>query len=274
MQAPVFVWGLGTQKAGTSWLARYLRRRPDVFIPFAKELHAFNYWWNPQAFQWVEWVFRKNIADFSDSDKPWLRWMAQELNERLQMKGPEDYPKFFIKRLRSHHRAYGEFTPSYILLPKSVLQQMQRLFPESKAIVLLRDPASRLLSAARMQSRRRHVPLAQQFEELLKSDIDLLYGRYEVTIPTVEEVFSRTKLLIMFMHEIFSDEGIGRICEFLGIPFIRGNYHEIEHGAPPDQEKPTREMWETAISLYCDTYRWAKERFRDRIPSSWQKIPD
>lgn len=272
MTEPVFFWGLGTQKAGTTWLARYLRRRPDVLSPFAKELHAFNYWWDPQSFKWVDWVFKKNIAEFSSSDKAWLKWRAQELKERLKMSGPADYARFFYRRLKPHHRAMGEFTPSYILLPSSVLAQMRDLFPRSKAIVLLRDPASRLLSAAQMQARRHHSPLIKEFEFIMSSEIDLLYGRYEITIPRIEEVFQPDNLLIMFMDQLFRDDSIKRICDFLGLPFIPGEYDRIEHGALPNQEQPSQEMWEKARDVYRDTYFWARQRFGPDLPPKWNAI--
>ena len=42
MTKPIFVLGVGAQKAGTTWLHEYLASLPEVDLGFMKEYHVFD----------------------------------------------------------------------------------------------------------------------------------------------------------------------------------------------------------------------------------------
>lgn len=265
MADPLFFCGLGTQKAGTTWLAQYLRGRGDVLTPAIKELHAFDHWFLPSEFAWVPARLEQDLA--AAAAKP---ARAAELAERLAMAGPADYLAFFRRRLRPQHLAFGEISPSYALLPQAGLAAIRDLAPGCRAILLLRDPASRLLSEARMEARKKARGLAEQLAATLRQPLALARGRYEEMVPRVAAVFGPDRLLILFTETLFTDEAIARLCDFLGLPFRPGDYEAIAGGAPPGQERPTAEMLAAARAAHAATYAWARDRFGDALPEAWR----
>ena len=265
MADPLFFCGLGTQKAGTTWLAHYLRGRGDVLTPTVKELHAFDHWFLPRDFAWVPARMAQDLAAARANPA-----RAAELAERIAMAGPADYLGFFRRRLQAHHLAFGEVSPSYALLPPEGLAAIRDLTRGTRAILLLRDPASRLLSEARMEARKKGRPLDEQAAATLRQPLALARGRYEEMVPRVESVFPPDRLLILFTETLFADAAIARLCAFLGLPFKAGDYAHVAGGAPPDQETPTADMRAAARAVHAGTYAWARARFGDALPEAWR----
>jgi len=268
MTDPLFFCGLGTQKAGTTWLAQYLHRRGDVLLPAVKELHVFDHWHLGRQFAWVPQHFEQMLQQ--SRAKPWQSGVAAECEARLGMRSSADYLAFFRKRLQPRHLAFGEITPSYALLPPEGLAAIRDLMPFTRAILLLRDPASRLLSEAQMEARKKGRSLAEQAAATLSQPLSLARGRYEEMVPRIESVFPAGSLLIQFTETLFTDAAIARICDFLGLPFKPGDYAAVAGGAPPGQEKPTAEMRAAARAAHAGTYAWAAARFGDALPEAWR----
>lgn len=265
MADPLFFCGLGTQKAGTTWLAQYLRGRGDVLTPAVKELHAFDHWFLPRDFAWVP---ARMAQDLEAAGAHPAR--AAELADRIAMAGPADYLAFFRKRLRPQHLAFGEISPSYAVLPPEGLAAIRDLTPDTRAILLLRDPASRLLSEAQMEARKKGRELAKQARATLSQPLALARGRYEEMVPRAEAVFPNGRLLLLFTETLFTDAAMARVCGFLGLPFRPGDYATVAGGAPPGQEKPTAGMRAAARAAHAETYAWARERFGDALPEAWR----
>ena len=97
---------IGAQKCGTTSLAYYLSQHPKVFIPKIKEVHFFN-----------------RIKDRKE------RW----------------YKTHFPVDLFKKFKHYGEATPDYILYPQ-IPALIKSMYPQTKIIVLLKDPITRSIS--------------------------------------------------------------------------------------------------------------------------------
>jgi hypothetical protein len=265
---PLLFCGLGTQKAGTTWLARYLRDRGDVLIPAVKELHVFDHWHLGQHFAWVPGRFAADLAAYRAEPAEAAR--AADCEARLAMRDTADYLAYFRSRLTPAHRAFGEISPSYALLPPEGLAAIRDLAPGTRAILLLRDPAARLLSEAQMEARKKGRGLAEQAEATLARPLALSRGRYEEMVPRIEAVFPPGRLLVLLTETLFTDASVARVCDFLGLPFRPGAYASIAGGAPPEQEKPTPAMRAAARAAYAETYAWARDRFGDALPEAWR----
>ena len=109
---------VGAQKCGTTALAEYLRRHPQIGMPL-EEGHVFD------------------APDFSPD------WSPQEIDERYA-------PKFQHCRQAA---TLGELTPIYLFLPE-VAAALRRYNPDLKLIVLLRDRVERAISHYHMQKSR------------------------------------------------------------------------------------------------------------------------
>ncbi|WP_170219272.1 sulfotransferase family protein [Nocardioides litoris] len=124
MPAPTFLC-IGTQKGGTTWLARAVAQHPQVGTGVRKELQFFNH------------------------REAWSRGMGW-------------YEEQFRERPR--HRAVGEFTPNYwwtVGTPTSnnylgIAERVAASYPDLQLVVCLRHPVDRAVSAYfhHMQARR------------------------------------------------------------------------------------------------------------------------
>lgn len=188
MQLPTFLC-IGAPKCGTTWLYDCLKQHPDVFLPDTKELHFFN------------------------------RIMGEDL---YTSKGPEWYAAFYANA--SPHQARGDITPFYMREPY-VPARIKQTLPNSKMIVLLRDPANRAYSEYCMWSRRwSKKKLNYTFDQLVQNpDLDrhlILYGsRYAEQIGNFLEYFSSDRILFLFTEEIKADPQrlLRHTLEFIGV---------------------------------------------------------
>ena len=117
---------VGAQKCGTTALAHFLSRHPEIGMASPKEVHLF------------------------DSPKYSRDWTPEQIDER--------YRPFFEHCGDAAIR--GEATPIYMFLPE-IARELARYNPELKLIVLLHDPVERALSHYYMEKNRgkEHRPL-------------------------------------------------------------------------------------------------------------------
>jgi len=107
---PTFL-GIGAAKCGTTTLASYLQRHPQIALPGSgrKELHFFDE-------QYVDAV------------------------------SVDAYRAMFKRPDKTEARAWGEFTPSYLYDPKCPGLIRRWLGPDLRLLVILRDPVDRAWS--------------------------------------------------------------------------------------------------------------------------------
>ena len=117
---------VGAQKCGTTALAHFLSRHPEIGMASPKEPHLF------------------------DSPRYSSDWTPEQIDER--------YRSFFNHCGDAVIR--GEATPIYMFLPE-IARELERYNPELKLIVLLHDPVERALSHYYMAKNRgkEHRPL-------------------------------------------------------------------------------------------------------------------
>ncbi|HUG60462.1 MAG TPA: sulfotransferase, partial [Methylomirabilota bacterium] len=112
-----FILGVGAQKAGTTWLHQYLDEHPEVFMSPIKELHYFDEKHCAELAPMTTQRFRKRLAAVTAKDKV-RPAMVRALSARIAMKSDDKaYERYFEERVKPQHRAFGEITPSYSLLP-------------------------------------------------------------------------------------------------------------------------------------------------------------
>lgn len=124
MTKPTFI-GIGTQRAGTTFLHTLLSRHEEIYMPttgndrYGKEIHFFN--------------------------------------STVQYEGFADYEAHFADADPSKHKAMGEITPAYVTMPKYLVEQVARyLGKDTKIILVVRDPVERVISHFKMTETRFH----------------------------------------------------------------------------------------------------------------------
>lgn len=113
----------GTQKAGTTWLHTQLARHPDVFMSSTKELNFFS---NGRASCDTN-LFREYLRNFDAAEGH--RWVGESTPHYLWRRDPK-----------------SPFSPPPLLHDVAEFAR-QTLGPDLTAIVSLRDPVSRAVSA-------------------------------------------------------------------------------------------------------------------------------
>ena len=107
--------GIGSQKAGTTWLHKLLQKCHLISLPQKqKEVH---FW---------DWHHRKGIE-----------WYIQQF--RYSPQNSSSY--------------YGEITPCYVVLPEQTIAEISKCFPNLKIIFIARDLVDRAWSAMIMELR-------------------------------------------------------------------------------------------------------------------------
>ena len=142
-----FFVGIGAQRAGTTWLARYLSDHPQVGFSPIKELHYFDWRFCPEHCGGWHQEFSQRLAKVTERGGPDADSQAMFLRQRLAMADrPEAYLEFFDGLVEPEHRAFGEITPSYSMVPAAGFASMRHMLPSPRIIWILRNPAEKVQS--------------------------------------------------------------------------------------------------------------------------------
>jgi Sulfotransferase domain len=232
---------LGAQKAGTTALYEYLRRHPQITGPSWKEVSFF--------------------------DRHWAR-------------GESWYRGNFPNLARTRGKLVGEASPSYVFHPLAP-QRVQKVVPEVRLIVLVRNPVDRALSQYNHEVALGREPLP--FEEALDAEEERLRGeqermaadpryfsrewwshtykargRYAEQLQRWLAVFPREQLLVLPTDDLDSDpaQAHAQVLEFLGASpqrldsYPRVYEREYEPMKPETRERLAAEFEEPNRRLY------------------------
>ncbi|MHC4617660.1 MAG: sulfotransferase [Planctomycetota bacterium] len=146
---------IGTQKAGTSWLYRNVKRHPNVWMPPVKEIHYFDGWpplpliasvFNPRTF-----VLRRTVLRRLVGRKKSHAWDVQwHLRFLLLPRTDQWYVSLFSP---GKDQIAGDVTPTYATINAKRVAQVHALIPRAKLIYLLRNPLTQMWSQAAMRFR-------------------------------------------------------------------------------------------------------------------------
>ncbi len=193
---------VGTQKGGTTALAKFLAQHPEVCFAPGKEVHFFD------------------APDYCES-RSWA-----QLNQEYQ----QAFSNFRGQKL------VGEATPAYMYLPW-VAQRIYNYNPEMKLIFLLREPVERAVSHYQMELERQAewLPLRwalavepvrlwrdrhnYQFNSSLRCHSYLDRGCYARQILQMMRYFPREQMLFLKTSELWHQHRatLQRVYNFLGL---------------------------------------------------------
>lgn len=291
MAAPTLLYGIGATKAGTTWLYRYLHDHPQCAMPAVKEAH---YWDSFDAKTCEKQVatYRVRLQEMraakTAAEGEGRGWQVHNMERRITDM------KALIKTLegdRSEDSAYaawlmegrdaavvvGDITPNYAMLSDDDLARMRDLSPTTKFLYLIRDPLDRLWSHIRMQARRQR----QEHEQYEKKSNNILYrmlnrghethilarGDYPKIIRKLRRVIPEGRLLVQFTEDLFTVEGLAKVCAFLGIrPVTATVARPVNEGSEVvmlDKLRPR------ALGLLNEHYEWVARNVGP-LPQRWQ----
>ncbi len=221
---------IGAQKAGTTWLYNRLNELSEVTPTPIKELHYFDRElkypsysflaesslfkrvFNLRFFRHVLVKYFKAIKE-NPSKIAWLtRYFFSNYND-------EWYLSLF-KKLKG---ISGEITPAYSTLDEEGVAKMYQLIPDTKIILLLRNPIDRAWSHYRFSTRNIS---KKEVDEILKSNIynfidteaQLLRTDYIRTIDTFLKFYPKEQFMIAFYDSIKENptQMLEEIVSFIG----------------------------------------------------------
>jgi hypothetical protein len=291
MAAPTLLYCVGATKAGTSWLYRYLHDHPECAMPAVKEAH---YWDTFAAGPRDKQVaaYRVRLREMRalkvEATDAGRGWQVENLTRRInEMKaliaalngdrvGDTAYAAWLMDG-RSEAAVVADMTPNYATLSDEELARMRDLFPTTKFIYLIRDPLDRLWSHIRMQARRQR----QDHEVYAKKSNNILYrilnrgqethilerGDYPKIIRKLRRVIPEGRLLVQFAEDLFTADGVAKLCAFLGIAPVKAEVTAPAHAGP--QVVMLDKLRPRALGLLNEHYEWVARNIGP-LPQRWQ----
>ncbi|MES9929263.1 MAG: sulfotransferase [Candidatus Thiodiazotropha sp. 6PDIVS] len=201
MKSNLFV--VGAMKGGTTWVVNQLGIMDEVFVPYLKEPHYFSQLKS----------YRKHIRHISDYQN-YLNLYKSSIDEKYLVDG----------------------SVSYLTTP-NVANKIFKHNPDSKIIILLRDPVQRAFSHYLMMLREGNT-VDQDFIKELENDYHnelnnileskryIKNGLYYSGVREYLDLFGSENVLIEYYPEVLERpmQVLKRICSFLQLEFEEAQY--------------------------------------------------
>lgn len=252
---PVFLLGLGAQKAGTTWLHHYISQSAEVDPGLLKEYHIWNALTFPDSAKYDKRhgkVGRRRQA--RDLLNRLMRRPREPVLVRREMqRNPERYFDYFAGLLaRDGIRMTGDMTPTHSALPTGTLVRIRDGFARrgitTRAVLLMRDPVDRCLWAIRMFRRNGGTTPGVDFtlpdDEVLHAYIGSqqgkLQGNYPHALDAMQAVFAPEDTYVGIYETMFRREELDRLSAFLGVDpdysFVEQHFNVTEKATPLDED--------------------------------------
>lgn len=292
-EVDVLLYGIGAQKAATTWLAAMLERQPDCHIAPGKELH---YWTNVDRSRPRDKVtaakqrlVRRAAADMVRSAlrlRPQPALDAARLFRlfRSELRLARDpRPAAYVARLLRGwrgQRVVGEFTPNYATLSTATFARMAALHPGTRFVFVMRDPVDRLWSGIRHRFRTDSRPADRIGRDLVAAfsaaardpkNADHRRSDYRATIEALERAVPPEHIVYLFHETLHRPGELARLAKILGLARIAVDFKQrLNVGIQSDAVPPPDAVAEARHRL-DPTYGYIVDRFGERVPAAWRR---
>lgn len=271
-----FLFVMGAQKAGTSWLYKVLNNLPETNFGIAKEYHVW------------DGIGIKECERFDLRPSPliltYLKWRTRvplsQLYIRKKMQIDNNYYFNYFEECLSGHSFTGDFTPSYAGLPLNNLVDIVNQFYSRniyvKIIFLIRDPFTRALSAYKMHRRNRrfeevdlNLSFESGFKQYFKSEACEIRTKYEKTLNNLQHLPSYVSIHIDSYENFLVNGQLAGLTDFIGLHLDKSNTQMFFNRAPVEQSNQISETLKASFyNHYKETYEYCKKYHPDLI-TSW-----
>lgn len=254
---PIFILGVGAQKAGTSWLHNMFERQKYCNMGFRKEYHI----WDAKLSEHGK-VF---VLPLSNPD------IARHALRRLMQNNDDIYGYYFKSLITETCYITGDITPSYAFLNFDAFEHIKQVIEgfgfDLKVIFLMRDPVDRIWSGLRMHQKNKAKKgifidddmLVEDFMATFKVSGIPLRSNYKLTMKNIEAVFSEDAILYAFYENLFTRTSIDQIDNFLGIK-LEGIDFEKKINQSPEKPLPDHAI-EYALRELKEQYMECNTKF-------------
>ena len=282
---------IGAQKAATSFFYTQFARAPDVCVspPPYKEVH---YWdcvenetYNARRHRRRG---RKRLSNVLRAAT--LPALTGDKNARAALRNAVSVNVIRHRGLSARARyrdlllanyagepVVFEATPGYATVSQEVLEQMAQIAPDTRLMLLMRDPVDRLWSAAKYFFRKRIAAGEATLDDAYdffqgryqnRSSIDFAHSDYGTTLRRLDAAGLMDRLHVVFYETMHTEREQAAVTEMMGrscaLDFgTRSNYH----GTPAGAEVYDLDV---AVPAFAETYEAVRARFGDRVPEAWR----
>ena len=286
---PTLFFGIGAQKAGTTWLHRYFRTHPEIATPALKET---TYWTYVDLGRPHGWA-RKRAERFGagpgllptllrrvGSPFPSLRPEEMQLQARMLDAPPARHGRYADLLFHGHRGepALGEISPNYALLDSSTFAEMAALSEGTRFFYILRDPVARTLSGLRMAldhgwlrdgAGTLDAAIGAALEDP-EGDFAIRSSRYDTAVARLEAVVPRERIHMMFYETLFDQATIDGLTDFLGVGRHPAQTERRVLRGRKTRERPSAERIAALRATLAPVYEFAAERFGEAVPPGWR----
>lgn len=285
---PSFLFGIGAQKSGTTWIYNLLKSHPECHCSEIKEFHYFDviHLKGEQVHvarrqELLEKLLRAGSKEKNRNQSVSLEQIAR-LKALLDMypayKGDHSRYRSLVLEGYSNQKIACDITPAYATLDREAFREMASIAP-SLFLFTMRDPVDRMWSQIRMfvtvnsgrqtpeslreacVQRVRDVHAAGRLPKIPRAN-------YVRTIKELEASVPSNRILYLFYEDLFNGAGIDRLWRFLDVA-----QHPAETALRSNPGQ-SAELPEEAEALLLDglreQYYAAFERFGDGLPAQWR----
>jgi hypothetical protein len=186
------------------------------------------------------------------------------------------YTKLFRK-----DRISGEFSPSYMNLPRNVVEEIRQLNPAMKIILMLRDPVMRTWSWVRhvvpAQKWQMHGPAReagkQKLFQIMTSPKCVAWNDYVTPIKTWRSVFGEKQVFIGFYDHLQARprELMRSVLDFLGVDSSDAHIADtVDKAVNASRKLDMPEEFRPAMyAQYVEQLRELEQMFGDPV-SKWR----
>lgn len=275
----LLLYVVGAQKSGTTWLWNYLKGHKQVFVSEQKELQYFNCKYYPEIFKSINDGYNKHLELQLQNPHHKKKYKMSSayrngfdtLKYRKKSFRNEAYYLKYFKKHVSNEKCFVDVTPPYSALDADIYKKMIKLHPETKFIFIMRNPLDRFCSGIKHSYK-----ITDINDELIDNcinDINFkVRSNYKSTIENLEKAMGKEKLLYLFYEDLFCDETIKEICNFLGIEFKNGDY-QIRYRQTYEFDF-SQNMLKQIFNSQKDVYEFIFEKFGEKTPSNWRNTYD
>ena len=230
---PVFLLGVGAQKAGTTWLYHQLSKSPSCNLGFTKEYHIWDAVYAPVV---VGRPYRVPVVKPEPTEAAFRRLM--------QTVGGV-YEHYFRQLITDQVRLVGDITPSYCTLDVNAYRNIKRRLESvgfrMKVVYLMRDPVERAWSALRMVQRQRlkageaiaDEALLALFSDFYRNAPQSYRGNYPRTVTALRQCFDSDDLFIGFYETLFEPATLSALSAFLDVDLRHADVEERVNVSKP-----------------------------------------
>lgn len=269
---------IGAPRAGTSWLFENLKKHPQIWLPYIKEIHYFDRekkYTSPSFLNERKPLKRINSLSFQKK-------AFHDIKSGIK-KGDLNIIKWYLKFYFGYYndtwykslfkegkdKVKGEITPAYSLLEEQDVDKISSLFPDLKVIYILRNPIYRTWSAIR---RKRNIKLSfSSFLKLVNSKPIEERVDYINNLKNWQKFYPKENIFIGFYDELNHNPDIflSKIYTFLGVEYNPSIIKSRIYAAP--EQKLPKEYKRYLKDKYSGLIQQLDEKFQNEYTKNWLK---